>query len=280
VFSTALLRHRRLIVFLTLGVVALTVLTEQVRTPDRRRVGWAGEAVEFALAPAATVLSRVGGAVSGAWSLLNEIGALRTENARLRAEVGQLREENAGLRPVAQENARLGALLGFKEHQPYQTVATRVIGREPSDWFSTVLVDRGTLAGVRRNDPVVTSEGLVGHVIETGLTWSRVLLLLDPRSAVGVLVVRSREAGVVEGQGYPVLRVKYLARDADVQAGDEIVTSGLGQIYPRSLVVGTVIGVTRAAGDMFQEALVRPTADLSHLEELLIVVRGGEQVAR
>ncbi|HLJ62333.1 MAG TPA: rod shape-determining protein MreC [bacterium] len=279
-FSSALLRHRRLIVFLTLSVVALAVLTEQVRTPDRRRVGWVGEAVEFALAPAATVLSRIGGAVSGAWSLLNEIGALRTENARLRAEVGQLREENAGLRPAAQENARLGALLGFKEHQPYQTVATRVIGREPSDWFSTVLVDRGTLTGVRRNDPVVTSDGLVGHVIETGLTWSRVLLLPDPRSAVGVLVVRSREAGVVEGQGYPVLHLKYLARDADVQPGDQIVTSGLGQIYPRSLVVGTVIGVTHAAGDMFQEALVRPSADLAHLEELLIVVRGGEQVAR
>ncbi len=275
-----LLRHRRLIVFLTLGIVALAVLTAQVRTPERRRIGWAGAAVELAVAPAAAVLSRLSGSVAGAWSLLTEIGTLRTENARLRAEVGRLREENARLRPAAQENARLRALLGFKEQQPYQTAAGRVIGRDPSDWFSTVLVDRGTFGGVRRNDPVVTSDGLVGHVIEAGPTWSRVLLLPDPRSAVGVLVVRSREAGVVEGLGQPLLRVKYLARDADVQPGDEVVTSGLGQIYPPSLVVGSVVQVARAAGDMFEEATVRPSADLTHLEEVLVIIRGGESVAR
>ncbi len=278
--SSTLIRHRRLLVFLTLGVVALAVLTEQVRSPDRRRIGWAGDAVEFVLAPAAMVLSRIGGAVSGAWSVLNEIGTLRTENAHLRAEVGRLREENARLRASEQENARLRTLLGFKEQQPYRTVAVRVVGRDPSDWFSTVLVDRGTLAGIRRNDSAVTSDGLVGHVIEAGLTWSRVLLLPDPRSAVGVLVVRSREAGVVEGQGQPLLRVKYLARDADVQPGDEVVTSGLGPIYPRSLVVGSVVEVSHPSGDMFEEAVVRPSADLSHLEELLIIVGDGAQGAR
>jgi len=280
VLSSTLIRHRRLLVFLTLGVVALAVLTEQVRSPDRRRIGWAGDAVEFVLAPAAMVLSRIGGAVSGAWSVLNEIGTLRTENAHLRAEVGRLREENARLRASEQENARLRTLLGFKEQQPYRTVAVRVVGRDPSDWFSTVLVDRGTLAGIRRNDSAVTSDGLVGHVIEAGLTWSRVLLLPDPRSAVGVLVVRSREAGVVEGQGQPLLRVKYLARDADVQPGDEVVTSGLGPIYPRSLVVGSVVEVSHPSGDMFEEAVVRPSADLSHLEELLIIVGDGAQGAR
>jgi len=280
VLSSTLIRHRRLLVFLTLGVVALAVLTEQVRSPDRRRIGWAGDAVEFVLAPAAMVLSRIGGAVSGAWSVLNEIGTLRTENAHLRAEVGRLREENARLRASEQENARLRTLLGFKEQEPYQTVAVRVVGRDPSDWFSTVLVDRGTLAGIRRNDSAVTSDGLVGHVIEAGLTWSRVLLLPDPRSAVGVLVVRSREAGVVEGQGQPLLRVKYLARDADVQPGDEVVTSGLGPIYPRSLVVGSVVEVSHPSGDMFEEAVVRPSADLSHLEELLIIVGDGAQGAR
>src|SRR5579875_2291037 len=263
-----LLRHRRLIVFLTLGIVALAVLTAQVRTPERRRIGWAGAAVQLAVAPAAAVLSRLSGTVAGAWSLLTEIGSLRTENARLRAEIGRLREENARLRPAEQENARLRALLGFKEQQPYQTVAARVIGRDPSDWFSTVLVDRGTFGGVRRNDPVVTSDGLVGHVIESGPTWSRVLL------------VRSREAGVVEGLGQSLLHVKYLARDADVRPGDEVVTSGLGQIYPPSLVVGSVVQVARAAGDMFEEATVRPSADLTHLEEVLVIIRGGESVAR
>jgi len=273
-------RRRRFIVFLVLAITALAVLTEQIRTPDRRRIGWAGQAVEFAIAPAAAVLSRVESVVVGAWSFLHEIGTLRTENARLRREVGLLREENGRLLPAGEENARLRALLAFKQQQPYETIAARVIGRDPSDWFSTVVVDRGTAAGIRRNDAVLTSDGLVGHVIEAGPSWTRVVLLPDPRSAVGVVVVRSREAGVAEGQGQPALRVKYLSRTADVQPGDEVVTSGLGEIYPRGLVVGTVTGVSRAAGDLFEDAIVRPAADLAHLEEVLIIVRGTDPPAR
>jgi len=266
-------RHRRLILLLLLCVLALGVLTEQVRTADGRGVGWLGTAVEAALAPAVVALSRVSDAVTYSWSLLHEIGTLRTENARLSAEVARLREENARLRPAAQENARLRALLAFKGQQPFRTMAARVIGRDPSRWFSTILVDRGTNEGVLRNDPVVTSDGLVGHVIETAGSWARVLLILDPRSAVGVLVERSREAGVAEGQGRPVLHVKYLSRDADIQPQDQMITSGLGQIYPRGLPVGTVIGVSRTGGDLFQAATVRPAVDLNHLEDVLIIIR-------
>ncbi len=276
-----LVRHRRLLLLLLLCVLALGMLTEQVRTADRRGIGWLGIAVEAALAPPAAGLSRASDALLRSWAFLREIGTLRTENARLAAEVARLREENARLRPAAQENSRLRALLAFKEQRPLRMVAARVIGRDPSHWFSTILVDRGASQGVARNDPVVTSDGVVGHVIETAGSWARVLLILDPRSAVGVLVDRSREAGVAEGQGQAVLRVKYLARDADVQPADQVMTSGLGEIYPRGLAVGTVIGVSRTRGDLFQEATVRPAADLRHLEDLLIVIRGGAgQVSR
>lgn len=258
-----------------LCVVALGVLTAQVRAPDQRRIGWLGTGIEAALAPAALVLSRVGDAVEQSWALIQEIGALREENARLRAENAALREENARLRPDAQETARLRALLQFKEQHPYRTLAARVIGRDPGRWFSTVLVDRGAADGVSRNDPVVTSDGLVGHVIETAGGWARVLLVQDPRSAVGVVVERSREAGVAEGRGRSLLRVTYLSRDADVRPGDQVTTSGLGRIYPRGLPVGTVVAVSRSAGSLFQEATVRPAADLDHLEDVLIVLRGN-----
>ena len=268
-------RRRRLILFLLLSVLALGVLTQQLRTADRRGIGWIGTAAEAGLAPLVAGLSRVSDAVAQSWSFLHEIGTLRSENARLADEAARLREENARLRPAAQENARLRALLAFKEQQPFRTVAARVIGRDPSHWFSTILVDRGASEGVVRNDPVVTSDGLVGHVIETAGSWARVLLVLDPRSAVGVLADRSREAGVAEGQGRSVLRVKYLSRDADIQPGDQVVTSGLGQIYPRGLPVGAVVGVSRTGGDLFQEATLRPAADLDHLEDLLIIIRGA-----
>lgn len=277
---TFLVYRRRLVLFLVLGSLALGVLTAQVRSPDRRGIGWMGTVVEAALAPVATGLSRTSKALGQSWSLLREIGTLRQENARLAAEVARLRQENAQLRPAAQENVQLRALLAFKQQHTYRSVSARVIGRDPSHWFSTILVDRGAADGVQRNDPVVTSDGLVGHVIETAGSWARVLLILDPRNAVGVAVERTREAGVAEGQEKTVLRVKYLSRDADIQPGDRVITSGLGQIYPRGLPVGTVISVRRTGVNLFQEALVKPAAGLNHLEDVLIILRGGAEVPR
>ncbi|HET8998078.1 MAG TPA: rod shape-determining protein MreC [bacterium] len=277
-FLDTVVRRRRFVVFAMLCILALGVLTDQVRSPDKRRIGWIGVAVEAAVAPLATGLSRISDVVDREWAFVAEIGRLRTENARLTAEVARLREENARLHEAGLEVARLRSLVGIKD-QPYHTVAARVIGRDPSHWFNSLLVDRGTADGVRRNDPVITSDGLVGRVIEASGTWARVLLILDPRSAAGVLVGRSRDAGVAEGQGQPVLHVKYLSRDAEILPGDQVVTAGLGEIYPRGLPVGTVVGVSRTEGDLFQEALVRPGADLNHLEEMLILVGGGSQAA-
>lgn len=270
----ALGRRRRFAVFVLLCLLAMGVLTDQMRSPGKRRIGWLGVAVEAVIAPFATGLSRISDFVDREWAVVTEIGGLRTENARLNAEVARLREENAQLHEAAQEAVRLRGLLGFKE-QRYHNVAARVIGRDPSHWFNTLLVDRGPADGVHRKDPVVTSEGLVGHVIEASGSWARVLLILDPRSAVGVLVGKSRDAGVAEGLGQAILHVKYLSRDADIRPGDQVVTAGLGEIYPRGLPVGTVVGVSRTEGDLFQEALVRPGADLNHLEAMLILVAGG-----
>ena len=275
----AFARRRRLVVFISLCILAFGVLTYQVRSPEQRRIGAPGVAVEVVLTPLAAGLSRISDVVDRGWALITEIGRLRVENRRLTAEVARLREENVQLREAAQEAQRLRSLLAFRQPS-YRTVSTRVIGRDPSHWFNSLLIDRGTADGIRRNDPAVTSEGLVGHVIETSGGWARVLLILDPRSAIGVLVGRSRDAGVAEGQGQPILHVKYLSRDADIQPGDQVVTAGLGEIYPRGLVVGTVVDVTRGEGDLFQEALVRPGADLNHLEEMLILVAEGSQVSR
>lgn len=272
-------RRRRFVVFIVLCILALGVLTYQVRSPEQRRIGWLGLAVEAVVAPMAGGLSRISDVVDRGWALVSEIGRLRMENRRLVGEVARLREENARLQDAAQEAQKLRGLLAFRQPS-FRTVSARVIGRDPSHWFNTLLIDRGRADGVRRNDAAVTSEGLVGHVIETPGSWARVLLILDPRSAIGVLVGRSRDAGVAEGQGQPLLRVKYLSRDADIQPGDPVVTAGLGEIYPRGLVVGTVVDVSRGEGDLFQEALVRPGADLNHLEEMLILVAEGAPVSR
>jgi rod shape-determining protein MreC len=266
-------RRAGLLAVLLLAAGALISL--QLRSPEQRAVGPVGRAVLQVVLPAQVALARAADAVGRSWRALNEIGQLREENARLRAELERLRRELARLQEVSAEAQRLRRLLGFRPPPAYATVAARVVTRDPSRWYTTFTVDRGSQDGLARDDPVVTADGLVGRVLEVYPTAARVLLVTDPRSAVGVLVQSTRDAGVVEGNATERLRLRYLSRSSPLREGDVLVTSGLGGLFPRGIPVGVVRKVIRQAGALFQEAEVEPATDLSRLEEVLVMVRAG-----
>lgn len=267
-----ILARRRMVVFLALCILLLGLLTTQARSPDRRLVGPLGTAILAVLAPVQAVMANVAQSADDAWARYLEIGRLRVENVRLRAQVEELGREVGSLREDVLAARRLERLLNVRQTLPGRTVAARVIARDSARWYSTVLIDRGTKDGVRRNDPVVGADGVVGRVIEAAATSSRVLLISDSRSAVGVLIQRSREAGVVEGLGGGTVQLNYLSRAADVREGDVVVTSGLGGVFPKGLVVGTVMRLLREEGALVQTAMVRTAASLDRLEEVLVIV--------
>mgnify|MGYP000144444056 CR=1 FL=1 len=268
--------RRATFLFLVLVLAVLVMLTGQVRGEDRRHLGPLGTGILTALAPAQTVMARAADALSQGWQLYTEIGRLRVENARLREEVQRLTREVSRLRESAQAAQRLEALLAFKEQAPYRVLAARVIGRDPASWFATIVVDRGSGDGVVRGNPVVTAEGAVGRVMETTPFTARVLLLSDPRSAVGVILQGSREVGVVEGNGQGDLLIKYLSRASAVRSGDVVITSGQGGVFPRGLVIGRLNTIRPAQGAaVFREGTVRPAVDLSRLEEVLVLLPEG-----
>lgn len=267
-----LLARRRAAVFLGLFLLVVVILTTQMRTPDRRQVGPIGIALLTVLMPVQSSMVRIASSVASVWDRFSEIGRLRVENARLRRQVGELTQQVAVLRESARAAERLQRLLQLQEHLSYRATAARAIGRDPSRWFATLVIDRGSRDGVVRNAPVVTPDGVVGRVIEVTPTAARVLLITDSRSAVGVLVQDSRDAAVVEGWGTGVLHLKYLSRTSSVDAGDVVVTSGLGGVFPRGLVVGRIVKVIREEGALLQEAEVEPAAALDRLEELLILL--------
>ncbi|HEY3248070.1 MAG TPA: rod shape-determining protein MreC [bacterium] len=267
-----LLARRRLVVFLGLCVVLLGLLTGQARTPERRLVGPLGSAALTLLAPIQTAMARAAQSASDAWQRYLQIGRLRVDNARLRAQVEELSRQVSLLREDALSSRRLEQLLGIRPFAPGRTVAARVIARDPARWFNSLLIDRGARDGVRRNDPVLSADGVVGRVIEVTPTASRVLLISDSRSAVGVIVQRSRDAGVVEGKGGATLQLNYLSREATVRVGDIVVTSGLGGVFPRGLVIGRVARMIREEGALLQEAVIEPASPLDRLEELLVIV--------
>jgi len=266
-----LLARRRVVIFVGLFLLASVVLTNQVRSPDRRQVGPLGAAVLAILMPIQTAMVRVVDSGARMWALYTEIGVLRVENARLRQQVDAMRAETARLREQALATQRLERLLQFRGQLPYRTVAARVVGRDPTAWFNTFVVDRGARDGIKRNAAVATTEGLIGRVIEVSPTTARVLLIADARSAVGVLLQGSREAGVVEGRGGVILHLRYLSPSASIHMGDVAVTSGLGGIFPRGLVVGKILKLVKEESGLLQEAEVAPAAPLDRVEEVLIL---------
>ncbi|MGH2403215.1 MAG: rod shape-determining protein MreC, partial [bacterium] len=218
--------RRQLALVALIFLTSLVMLTLQVRLPERRAVGPVGTLVLGVMGPVHTSLARVADGAARLWRPFSDISRLRAENARLREDVERLSAEVSRLREQAQATQRLERLLAFRTQIPGRSIGARVIGRDGTQWFAVIILDRGSKDGVRRNDTVVAAEGLVGRVLSVSTTTSQVLLISDTRSAVGVILQQSREAGVVEGLGQAALRLKYVTRAREIPVGEVVVTSG------------------------------------------------------
>jgi len=190
---------------------------------------------------------------------------LLQENRRLKAALDQLEE-------VRLSNERLRTLLNFREDIQLPALPARVIGEDASGWFRTVVIDRGSADGVTEGLAVVVPEGAVGRIIAVAPGYARVLLVTDPSSAVASLVQRSRTRGVARGRG-DSLSFEYALRDQDVVIGDRIISSGMGGIFPKGIVLGTVTQVAREGYRMFQEVEIAPFVDFDQLEEVLVLLK-------
>ncbi len=196
---------------------------------------------------------------------------LRTENALLHNILHQLQLENQLLREEAAENRRLRELLAFKKKLPYSVVSAEIIGRDPSGWFRTILIDKGAADGIQRGLPVITPRGIAGKILEVYSTSAKVLLLIDRNCALDVVVQRSRAKGILEGRSPERCEVCFVGKTEDIQVGDVLVTSGLEAQIPRGFVAGEVVGVDKAASGYFQKVELRPAVDFAKLEEVFIV---------
>jgi rod shape-determining protein MreC len=189
---------------------------------------------------------------------------LGQENLELRSQLQQIHE-------ISLQNIRLRKLLAFVDELDRSALPAQVIGEDGSNWARTIIIDKGTRAGLRSGFPVVAAQGVVGRIIKTAPDSSRVLLVTDASSAIAALIQRSRTRGVARGQGEQ-LSVEYALRDTDIQIGDLLVTSGMGGVFPKGLSLGLVESVTKGQYGLFQQVTVTPTTDFSHLEEVMVIV--------
>ncbi|HEY0701763.1 MAG TPA: rod shape-determining protein MreC [Candidatus Acidoferrales bacterium] len=212
-------------------------------------------------------MSKMGGAWSGYVGLHNA----RSENNNMRSELDQLRIRNAELSSRAAEAERLEAILNFRNaHPEAQLLAAQVIGSSADPASHTLFINRGEHDRLKLNMGVITSEGIVGKIVEVLPDTAQVLLINDKDSGVGAMFAASRTHGVVKGSGDPEPHMEYVVNDEKVTEGEAIVTSGEDHIFPKDLPVGTVRGAT--PGNPFQVIRVLPAARLDRLEDVIVLL--------
>lgn len=230
---------------------------------------------------AAPVVGGVHGFAASVKDFFNRLFALRDVDKKyndLQIEVQRLQAENQSMQNLQDENERLYTLLDAKEHQypNFTCLAASVVGKDSgSNYFMNFVLNRGSADGVKPDMNVVNEDGLVGRVVEVGHNWCKVMSVIDPQSAVSAIIERSRDFGMVCGSGdpngsEPTCGINYLPMDADVVPGDKVITSELGGIFYKGIVIGTVGSVSKDENNNLYAEL-DPAVDFSHLENVLIL---------
>ena len=206
------------------------------------------------------------------WMQYIALQGVSERNRELREQVRQLTGEVNRLRERVLTAERFGALVEFQKNASIRTMAARVIGRDPSNWYQGVILNKGEDDGIRVQMGVITPAGVVGRIVRISGSTSIALLAIDPNVAIAGIVQRTRDEGMVQGTSQGLVRMKYIPPLSSVKKGDAVVTSGLTGGFPRGTLIGTVSRVEESEDSLFQTADVVPAVQFRRLDEVLIVV--------
>jgi rod shape-determining protein MreC len=193
------------------------------------------------------------------------------DNRTLRKELQQARALNHQFKEASLSNERLRKLFDLQQKMAQPLIAAQVVGKDPSPWFQTVVLDKGVTDGVGKGLPVINPDGVVGIVVEATAHYAKVMLITDPNSAVDAVIQNSRARGIIKGgaSGYCVLN--YVLRKHDVAIGDAVVSSGMDGVFPKGLPIGQVATTVKREAGIFQDVSVTPYVDFERLEEVFVV---------
>jgi rod shape-determining protein MreC len=270
--------HKKLFISIIIALCAASMfitITYQVNPT------FVNNTVGFIFSPVSKVFVKSSDWVSGKLHTLFNLGYIAAENERLREEAETLRIENSRLKQVDAENERLSALLEIdRKYINYPKIGASVIGKDPGNWYNMFLIDKGAKDGIEKNMVVLGAGGLVGRVFEAGYNYSKVISLIDDMSSISAKSARTEDVGFLKGDIYLMLegkcRMEFIDADAQMMAGDEIVTSHLSDIYPAGITIGYVTEI-RLDGNGTKTAIVQPNIDFKHIETVLVLTEHFER---
>ena len=193
------------------------------------------------------------------------------EYLRYKKQNEVLKAKLIAVRELSQAKERYERIQDFRNNQNYASIVANVIGRDPSNWNASLIIDKGKAEGMVVGQPVVSTLGVVGRVFEVGHNTSKVILVSDPTFAVAAVVQRSRENGLLTGTLQGILRLQYLTNNADVKVGDAVVTSRLSTAFPEGILIGQITDVQASVNSHTVECLLDSAVDLSELEEVIVI---------
>ena len=228
--------------------------------------------------PLQSASSKASGATSGFFQQIWNFRSTAQENEQLKQRLAEVETELNSARQAAAETERLKGLLGLNEQTTIKSIPARVIARDPSIWFNTITINRGSSAGVEMNMPVVTAGGIVGRVITVSPWASQVMLITDEKAGAGAVVGQLGQSGAlgsVRGRadlGVALIEMRYVSGLEKVELGDNVMTTGQDGIYPPGLNVGRVVEVKNGTATQAHQILIQPGAQLDHLEEVAVLL--------
>lgn len=267
--------RRAVISILIILIVAATMVFLVLR--NQSHISIAENGIGSLLSPVQNALTTAAGSVKNFFTTWRNYDTLQDEYDALSRENEQLSLQLSSAAEAIAENERLNELLEAKSsYESLDPIYARVIARDAGQWFSTFSINRGDMHGVSVGMAVVNGDGLIGRVYQVGLNYANVITIIDPRSSLACLVQRTRDNGIMQGgvsndSDEAECYIYYLPNVNNIMPGDEIVTSGTDGYYPKGLTVGTVTQVSLSAGSEGSFAVVSPTVDFLHLEEVLVL---------
>lgn len=271
------IRQRAPLWLVGLLVTNLVIMAVDARDADGRQKVLRIWTQTFA-SPLQNASSKATGATSGFFHQIWNFRSTAQENEQLKERLTQVETELHTARQAAAENDRLKALLNLSEQTNINSVPARVIARDPSVWFNTITINRGSSSGVELNMPVVTPGGIVGRIITVSPWASQVMLITDEKAGAGAVVGQLGQSGAlgsIRGRadlGVGVIEMRYVSGLEKVEVGDFVMTTGQDGIYPPGLNVGRVVDVKHGTATQAHQILIQPGAQLEHLEEVAVLL--------
>lgn len=258
------------------GAILLLAILALVTNGKKLNATVVESAIGFVVTPFQDLTTGIGSWVENTLSNNREKQDLLEENEKLREELASLQTDNQRLSLYETENEKLSALLKIAQKYPqYASFGVSIIAKNAGSWYDVFTIDKGTSDGVEANMVLVAPEGLVGKVLESGATYAKGQSILDSRSSVPAMSLRTEDLGVVKGD-YSLMsdglcKMEYIDAEAEIMVGDEIVTSHLSDIYPPGLTIGKVKEVQTDTNGLTKYAIIEPAVDLKHLDTLLVL---------